>query len=346
MDEQKKRPKTAVMAFMQALQQQEYGTDLKQEDHPAPVTPIVQRPSSLQGTFNALSEVQLYTLPSGKKCRFLAKTIESKKCKVWAGNARDQNKISRDELEALKTSISAQGQLVPILARPNRDDANSEFSHEIIYGSRRLRACQELNLPIKIIEADIPDEDAVFFMDAENASREDLSIYERAMIYKRWLDDKVFRSQEDLAQKIGISRQWVIKSLALLKFPDYLLDALPKYKDLTKLRADKLRSYLSKYPAMEERLKASIKTLATENPNYSGDELFETIFNEFKKNNGAGTSNNSLWEERELFTEEGEKILTIKTLMNGKLKLEVSSNLSSKKAAKLIENLEKIIKRL
>ena len=224
----------------------------------------------------------------------------------------------REELEALKTSISAQGQLVPILARPYKIEENSEISHEIIYGSRRLKACQELNLPVKIIEADILNEDALFFMDAENAAREDLSIYEKALIYKRWIDDKIFSSQEELAQKIGVSRQWIIKSLNFLKLPIYITEALPKYKDLTRLRGDKLRAYLEKYPAMEERLKLTITRLSEKNPSYTGDELFEAIFDEFKKNTTVAP-NRERWEERDLITEDGEKILTIKRINEWKV---------------------------
>lgn len=340
MDDKKKRPKTAVLAFMQGLQNSMDKSDVLVAEK----APVLKSPSAVPSRTNSSTETQLYDLPSGKKCRFIPKTIDSHKCLVWRGNGRDQDRIDRTELETLKTSIVAQGQLIPALARPSKNEAG-EHTHEIIYGSRRLKACQELNLPIKIIEADMPDEDALFFMDAENASREDLSIYEKATIYNRWLQENLFESADELSKKLGLSKRWVNKLLSLLKIPKFIVDALPNLKDLTKSKAEKLFSLYSRNPELDSKIQREIDQLKLEKESYTGDELFLRIFGILKTQNDTNTAINP-WDEKEISSEDGEAVLTLKTSRSGKIKIEINKNLSPKKLSKLLDNIEKVAKKL
>lgn len=340
MDDKKKRPKTAVLAFMQGLQNSADKSDVSVIEK----APILKNHTSVPNRINNSTETHLYDLPSRKKCRFIPKTIDSHKCLVWSGNARDQDKIDKIELETLKTSIVAQGQLIPVLARPTKSEAG-DYSHEIIYGSRRLKACQELDLPIKIIEAEMPDEDALFFMDAENASRSDLSLYEKATIYNRWLEDHVFGSADELSKKLGLSKRWVNKLLTLLKIPKFIIDALPNLKDLTKSRAEKLFSLYSKNPEIDLMIQNEIDQLKLENKTYTGDELFERIFGVKKIQHDSNNILN-VWDEKEISSEDGETVLTLKTSKSGKIKIEINKHLSPKKLSKLIENIEKFAKKL
>ncbi len=346
MDDKKKRPKTAVLAFMQGLQNSVEKSDVLVAEK----VPVLKNPSSspspAPNRINSSAETQLYDLPSGKKCRFITKTIDSRKCIVWLGNARDQDKISRTELEALKSSISAQGQLIPALARPNKNGEKAgEFTHELIFGSRRLKACQELNLPIKIIEADLSDEDALYFMDAENASREDLSLYEKATIYSKWIEDRTFESADDLSKKLGLSKRWVNKLLTLLRIPRFIVDALPDLKDLTKGRAEKLFALYSTNPELDSMIQSEIDRLKLEKESYTGDEFFERILG-FLKAQKATNNSKSAWDEKEISSEDGEAVLVLKKSKSGKIKIEINKHLSPKKVSKLLENIEKFAKKL
>jgi ParB/RepB/Spo0J family partition protein len=70
-------------------------------------------------------------------------------------------------------------------------------------------------------------------MDAENAGREDLSPYEAAKAYKYWLDSGIFKNQNELAEKLGITRSWVNKVLSLTKIPSEIVSAIGGPKNLS-----------------------------------------------------------------------------------------------------------------
>ncbi|MEM9043848.1 MAG: plasmid partitioning protein RepB [Pseudomonadota bacterium] len=81
-----------------------------------------------------------------------------------------------DGFEALKASIEENGQQVPILVR----NAGTDGRFEIVYGRRRLRACQELGLKVRANVQDLDDATALLAKGLENAARRNLSFYEKA----------------------------------------------------------------------------------------------------------------------------------------------------------------------
>lgn len=81
-----------------------------------------------------------------------------------------------DGFDTLKSSIKDGGQQVPILVRK----AGIEGRFEIIYGRRRLRACQELGLKVRANVQDLDDTTALLAKGLENAARRNLSFYEKA----------------------------------------------------------------------------------------------------------------------------------------------------------------------
>ncbi len=86
------------------------------------------------------------------------------------------------DFEALKRSMEADGQKVPVQVR--RHPA-APGRYQIVYGHRRLRAAKELGLPVRAIEVEISDLDLVVAQGIENASRQDLTWIERALFAAR-----------------------------------------------------------------------------------------------------------------------------------------------------------------
>lgn len=82
----------------------------------------------------------------------------------------------RDSFNALKESIAENGQQVPVLLR--RSPEQGRF--QIIYGRRRLHACRDLGIKVQANVQDLDDETALLAKGLENASRRNLSFYERA----------------------------------------------------------------------------------------------------------------------------------------------------------------------
>jgi ParB family transcriptional regulator, chromosome partitioning protein len=90
--------------------------------------------------------------------------------------------------EALKQSIAANGQEVPILVRPL---ASGTGRYQAAYGHRRLRACRQLGLKVKAIVRPLSDAELVLAQGLENAARVDLSFIEKAM-FARGLEQRSF----------------------------------------------------------------------------------------------------------------------------------------------------------
>ncbi len=106
-----------------------------------------------------------------------------------------------DGLGDLVDSIRTSGQQVPVLLRPAAD---RDGFFEVIYGRRRILACQQLDLPVRALIRTLDDTEALMAKGLENASRTNLSFYERA----RFAD-------AILAQ--GYSRKEVMEALAISK---------------------------------------------------------------------------------------------------------------------------------
>lgn len=76
--------------------------------------------------------------------------------------------------EALKASIAAHGQEVPILVRP----VGARF--QVAYGHRRLAACRDLGLKVRAVVRPLTDLELVLAQGLENSARHDLTWIERA----------------------------------------------------------------------------------------------------------------------------------------------------------------------
>lgn len=106
-----------------------------------------------------------------------------------------------EDVEDLIQSIKTSGQQVPVLLRPAKD-ADGKF--EVIYGRRRILACQELGMPVKALIRTLDDGEALIAKGLENASRQDLSFYERARFAHAILDQG--HSREEAQQALSISK--------------------------------------------------------------------------------------------------------------------------------------------
>ena len=148
---------------------------------------------------------------------------------------------------ALKAEIQAAGGNVqPIRVRPLQGRADADY--EIVFGHRRHRACLELGLPVSaVIE---PMEDVALFvaMDRENRQRKDLSAWEQGMMYRRALDEGLFPSMRQMADRLGVDAGNVSKALSLARLPVEVVGAFESPLDLQFRWAAALSEALQKDP--------------------------------------------------------------------------------------------------
>lgn len=106
-----------------------------------------------------------------------------------------------EDVQDLAESIKTSGQQVPVLLRPA---AHQDGKFEVVYGRRRILACQELGVPVKALIRTLDDGQALIAKGLENASRQDLSFYERARFAQAILDQG--HTREEAQQALSISK--------------------------------------------------------------------------------------------------------------------------------------------
>lgn len=133
------------------------------------------------------------------------------------------------EFAQLREEIARSGGNVqPIKVRPAADGQQ----YEIVYGHRRHRACLELDLPVLALIDAVSEQDLFKEMERENRHRRDLSPWEQGVMYRRALDEKLFRSLGELAREIGIDKGNVSKALRLAELPEAVVSAFSSPLDL------------------------------------------------------------------------------------------------------------------
>ncbi|WP_138419159.1 nucleoid occlusion protein [Aquibacillus sediminis] len=134
--------------------------------------------------------------------------------------------FNQEKIEELSQTLHTHGMIQPIVVRK----LEQEDHYEIIAGERRWRAVQHLGwetIPAIIREMSEAETASVALI--ENLQREELSVIEEAMAYKRLLEIHGL-TQEALAQRLGKSQSTIANKLRLLKLPDQVQQAVLEKK--------------------------------------------------------------------------------------------------------------------
>lgn len=137
--------------------------------------------------------------------------------------------FDEQSLEDLAENIREVGGLVePIKVRPLADGR-----YELISGERRLRAYRingDSAIPAWVKAMD--DDSAFKESCAENLNREDLTLYEKALAYKRALDEGHAKSQRALAVLSGVNRMDIQRCLGIFKLPQAAISIIAANRDI------------------------------------------------------------------------------------------------------------------
>ena len=128
--------------------------------------------------------------------------------------------ILQESLTDLVESIREQGILEPIVV------AQTPAGYQIIAGERRWRASKILGLAKVPVVVKVTTPQGMLEMSiVENVQREDLNPIERALAYKRLIDEFGLGTNE-VAKRVGKSAPTVSNTIRLLSLPDAIKDAL------------------------------------------------------------------------------------------------------------------------
>ncbi len=128
--------------------------------------------------------------------------------------------ILQDSLTDLVESIREQGILEPIVV------AKTPAGFQIIAGERRWRASKILGLAkVPVVVKETTPQGMLEMSIVENVQREDLNPIEKALAYKRLIDEFGLGTNE-VAKRVGKSAPTVSNTIRLLSLPDAIKDAL------------------------------------------------------------------------------------------------------------------------
>ncbi|MCB0329087.1 MAG: ParB/RepB/Spo0J family partition protein [Bdellovibrionales bacterium] len=139
----------------------------------------------------------------------------------------NQPRVIFDEakLRELAESIKLYGVLNPLIVKPGREAGK----YQLVAGERRLRACGIAGVdtvPVIVnTETDSTGDTTLAMQLVENLQRDDLSPLERAHAIGA-LKETYDLSIRQVAEKLGVSKSMVQRSLDILELPDDLMNAL------------------------------------------------------------------------------------------------------------------------
>lgn len=150
-----------------------------------------------------------------------------------------------DSIETLMVSISQEGIISPVIVR-----MLDSSTYEVIAGHNRLEACRRLGFStVPAVVCTLSDAEAARALASDNFIRRDLSDYERFK-HARLLKEKGFcKTNGEIGQVLGVSRQLVGFLFAFSDFPESairILDSHPAILGAT--QANELRNLAKNYP--------------------------------------------------------------------------------------------------
>jgi len=128
--------------------------------------------------------------------------------------------FSDSEIASLAASLQEHDLLQPVLVR------RVGQRYQLISGERRLRAARHAGwktIPARVRQAD--DRLVAELAIVENLQRKDLNPVEKALSFKRYLDEHGC-TQDDLARRLKIDRSTIANLMRLLELPEPILSSL------------------------------------------------------------------------------------------------------------------------
>jgi ParB family chromosome partitioning protein len=174
-------------------------------------------------------------------------TLELPIDQIEANPFQPRREFNPDEIASLAESIKNHQQLQPVLVRI----VNGKY--QLISGERRLRAT--IHAGLKTIRAEVREADDRLVAELaiiENLQRKDLNAIEKAMSFKRYIDEHQCK-QDDLARRLSIDRSTIANLMRLLELPQGILDMITS----NELSAGHARALL---PIGEEEIQMQMAT--------------------------------------------------------------------------------------
>ncbi|MBN3855758.1 MULTISPECIES: ParB/RepB/Spo0J family partition protein [unclassified Paraburkholderia] len=128
----------------------------------------------------------------------------------------------KTSIAELAVNLAKQGQQQAIHVIPDYAAPGSYFVSD---GGRRVRALKEANKEVvKAIVVDLPIGLESYKLGYDlNVQRDSQTVFDNAVVWKRFIDDKHFQSQRELADHLGLDESTVAVALSIGKLPEAVM---------------------------------------------------------------------------------------------------------------------------
>ena len=182
---------------------------------------------------------------------------------------------SPESIQALAASIEESGQQVVVLLRPSKE---RDGYFEVIYGQRRILACRHLGIPVRALIRTLDDSDALMAKGLENASRAELSYYERARFAQAIIEQGYSRAE--VCQALAISKNTLSQLERICRLiPTMVGDAIGSAPSAGRPKWMSLASAFEKVQLNEGRVLDLLSSLS----DTDSDERLDAVLKEMGK---------------------------------------------------------------
>ncbi|CAN0627719.1 ParB family transcriptional regulator, chromosome partitioning protein [Burkholderia multivorans] len=131
----------------------------------------------------------------------------------------------KSSIAELAVNLAKQGQQQAIHVIPDYDNPGSYFVSD---GGRRVRALKEANKEtVKAIVIDLPIGIQSYKLGYDlNVQRDSQTVFDNAVVWKRFLDERHFQSQKELAEHLGLDESTVAVALSIGKLPEAIMQEM------------------------------------------------------------------------------------------------------------------------
>jgi len=131
----------------------------------------------------------------------------------------------KSSIAELAVNLAKQGQQQAIHVIP---DYATPGSYYVSDGGRRVRALKEANKEtVKAIVVDLPIGIESYKLGYDlNVQRDSQTVFDNAIVWKRFIEEKFFQSQRELADHLGLDESTVAVALSIAKLPESVMQEM------------------------------------------------------------------------------------------------------------------------
>jgi ParB family transcriptional regulator, chromosome partitioning protein len=128
----------------------------------------------------------------------------------------------KTSIAELAVNLARQGQQQAIHVIPDYENPGTFFVSD---GGRRVRALKEANKEtVKAIVVDLPIGIESYKLGYDlNVQRDSQTVFDNAVVWKRFLDEAHFQSQRELADHLGLDESTIAVALSIAKLPENVM---------------------------------------------------------------------------------------------------------------------------